>query len=235
MLLEVKNLISAYDGAQICKSISFYIAEGETVTLIGANGAGKTTCLRTISGLKRAESGEIRFLGERIDRSSPQAIVKLGLVQVPEERALFPHMSVIENLTLGAYLRKNKGQINADLDTVFQSFPRLKERRKQVSRTLSGGEQQMLAIAAALMARPRLLLLDEPSSGLSPRMVDEIGEIVRRIKESGTSIFLVEQNAKLALELSDRGYVIEVGKIVLEGNGKDLTTNEIVKKSYLGG
>ena len=235
MLLEVKNLISAYDGAQICKSISFYIAEGETVTLIGANGAGKTTCLRTISGLKRAESGEIRFLGERIDRSSPQAIVKLGLVQVPEERALFPHMSVIENLTLGAYLRKNKERINEDLDTVFQSFPRLKERRKQVSRTLSGGEQQMLAIAAALMARPRLLLLDEPSSGLSPRMVDEIGEIVRRIKESGTSIFLVEQNAKLALELSDRGYVIEVGKIVLEGNGKDLTTNEIVKKSYLGG
>ena len=235
MLLEVKNLISAYDGAQICKNISFHVAEGETVTLIGANGAGKTTCLRTISGLKRAESGEIRFLGERIDRSSPQAIVKLGLVQVPEERALFPHMSVIENLTLGAYLRKNKERINEDLDTVFQSFPRLKERRKQVSRTLSGGEQQMLAIAAALMARPRLLLLDEPSSGLSPRMVDEIGEIVRRIKESGTSIFLVEQNAKLALELSDRGYVIEVGKIVLEGNGKDLTTNEIVKKSYLGG
>ena len=235
MLLEVKNLISAYDGAQICKNISFHVAEGETVTLIGANGAGKTTCLRTISGLKRAESGEIRFLGERIDRSSPQAIVKLGLVQVPEGRALFPHMSVIENLTLGAYLRKNKERINEDLDTVFQSFPRLKERRKQVSRTLSGGEQQMLAIAAALMARPRLLLLDEPSSGLSPRMVDEIGEIVRRIKESGTSIFLVEQNARLALELSDRGYVIEVGKIVLEGNGKDLTTNEIVKKSYLGG
>lgn len=235
MLLEVKDLISAYDGAQICKSISFYIAEGETVTLIGANGAGKTTCLRTISGLKRAESGEIRFLGKRIDRSTPQVIVRLGLIQVPEGRALFPHMSVMENLKLGAYLRKDKEQINTDLAAVFQSFPRLKERRKQIARTLSGGEQQMLAIAAALMSKPKLLLLDEPSSGLSPRMVDEIGQIVRRIKELGTSIFLVEQNARLALELSDRGYVIEVGRIVLEGSGKDLATNEMVRKSYLGG
>ncbi len=235
MLLEVKGLISAYAGAEICKSISFYVAEGETVTLIGANGAGKTTCLRTISGLKRPESGEIRFLGKRIDRLAPQAIVRLGLIQVPEGRALFPHMSVIENLKMGAYLRKDKEQINEDLAAVFQSFPRLKERRKQVARTLSGGEQQMLAIAAALIAKPKLLLLDEPSSGLSPRMVDEIGQIVGRIKESGTSIFLVEQNARLALELSDRGYVIEVGKIVLEGNGKELATNEMVRKSYLGG
>lgn len=235
MLLEVKDLISAYDGAQICKSISFYIAEGETVTLIGANGAGKTTCLRTISGLKKPESGEIRFLGKRIDRLAPQVIVRLGLVQVPEGRALFPHMSVIENLKLGAYLRKDKEQINTDLAAVFQSFPRLDERRKQIARTLSGGEQQMLAIAAALMAKPKLLLLDEPSSGLSPRMVDEIGQIVRRINESGTSIFLVEQNARLALELSDRGYVIEVGRIVLEGSGKELATNEMVREYYLGG
>jgi branched-chain amino acid transport system ATP-binding protein len=235
VLLEVKDLISAYDGAQICKSISFYVAEGETVTLIGANGAGKTTCLRTVSGLKRVQSGEIRFLGRRIDRLPPQAIVRLGLVQVPEGRALFPHMSVIENLKLGAYLRKDKEQINADLETVFQSFPRLNERKKQIARTLSGGEQQMLAIAAALMGKPKLLLLDEPSSGLSPRMVDEIGQIVRRIRESGTSIFLVEQNARLALELSDRGYVIEVGRIVLEGSGKELSTNEMVRKSYLGG
>ncbi len=235
MLLEVKDLVSAYDGAQICKSISFYVAEGETVTLIGANGAGKTTCLRTISGLKRVQSGEIRFLGRRIDRSPPQAIVRLGLVQVPEGRALFPHMSVMENLKLGAYLRKDKAEIDADLAAVFQSFPRLNERRKQIARTLSGGEQQMLAIAAALMAKPKLLLLDEPSSGLSPRMVDEIGEIVRRINQSGTAIFLVEQNARLALELSDRGYVIEVGRIVLEGSGKELATNEMVRKSYLGG
>jgi branched-chain amino acid transport system ATP-binding protein len=235
VLLEVKDLISAYDGAQICKSISFYVAEGETVTLIGANGAGKTTCLRTVSGLKRVQSGEIRFLGRRIDRLPPQAIVRLGLVQVPEGRALFPHMSVMENLKLGAYLRKDKEQINADLETVFQSFPRLNERKKQIARTLSGGEQQMLAIAAALMGKPKLLLLDEPSSGLSPRMVDEIGQIVRRIRESGTSIFLVEQNARLALELSDRGYVIEVGRIVLEGSGGELSTNEMVRKSYLGG
>ncbi len=235
MLLEVKDLISAYDGAEICKSISFRVAEGETVTLIGANGAGKTTCLRTVSGLKRAESGQIRFLGKRIDRLAPQAIVRLGLVQVPEGRALFPHMSVIENLRLGAYLRKDKERIEADLAAVFQSFPRLNERRKQIARTLSGGEQQMLAIAAALMMKPKLLLLDEPSSGLSPRMVDEIGQIVRRIRESGTSIFLVEQNARLALELSDRGYVIEVGRIVLEGSGKELATNEMVRKSYLGG
>lgn len=235
MLLEVKDLISAYDGAQICKSISFNVAEGETVTLIGANGAGKTTCLRTISGLKRAESGEIRFLGKKIDRLAPQLIVRLGLIHVPEERALFPYMSVMENLRLGAYLRKDKDVVEADLGAVFQSFPRLDERRKQIARTMSGGEQQMLAIAAALMAKPKLLLLDEPSSGLSPRMVDEIGQIVRRISESGTSILLVEQNAKLALELADRGYVIEVGKIVLEGNGKELATNAMVRNSYLGG
>jgi branched-chain amino acid transport system ATP-binding protein len=235
VLLEVKDLISAYDGAQICKSVSFHIAEGETVTLIGANGAGKTTCLRTISGLKKAQSGEIWFMEKRIDKLTPQAIVKLGLIQVPEGRALFPHMSVMENLKLGAYLRKNKDQINDDLSAVFQSFPRLKERRKQIARTLSGGEQQMLAIAAALMGKPKLLLLDEPSSGLSPRMVDEIGQIVRRISESGTSIFLVEQNARLALDISDRGYVIEVGRIVLEGQGKELATNEMVRKSYVGG
>ncbi len=155
-------------------------------------------------------------------------------MQVPEGRALFPHMSVIENLKLGAYLRKDKEQINTDLVDVFQSFPRLRERKKQRAGTLSGGEQQMLAIAAALMGRPKLLLLDEPSSGLSPRMVEEIGEIVRRINESGTSIFLVEQNARLALELSDRGYLLEVGSIVLEGKGKELATNEMVRESYLG-
>jgi len=235
VLLEVKDLISSYGGAQICKKISFHIAEGETVALIGANGAGKTTALRTVSGLKRPESGEIRFLEKRIDRLAPQGIVKLGLIQVPEGRALFPYMSVMENLKLGAYLRKDKGAINSELAAVFQSFPRLEERRKQLAGTLSGGEQQMLAIAAALMGRPKLLLLDEPSSGLSPRMVDEIGQIVRRINKSGTSIFLVEQNARLALELSDRGYVIEVGRIVLEGTGKDLATNEMVRKSYLGG
>jgi branched-chain amino acid transport system ATP-binding protein len=235
MLLEVRDLISCYDGAQICKSISFYILEGEIVTLIGANGAGKTTALRTISGLKKPESGVIRFLEKRIDKLAPQEIVKLGLIQVPEGRALFPYMAVMENLKLGAYLRKDKDQINSDLEALFQSFPILEERKKQFAGTLSGGEQQMLAIAVALMGRPKLLLLDEPSSGLSPRMVDEIGQIVKRINKSGTSIFLVEQNARLALELADRGYLLEVGSIVLEGDGKELTKNEIVRKSYLGG
>jgi branched-chain amino acid transport system ATP-binding protein len=235
MLLEVSDLISCYDGAQICKSISFHIFEGEIVTLIGANGAGKTTALRTISGLKKPESGVIRFLEKRIDKLAPQEIVKLGLIQVPEGRALFPYMAVMENLKLGAYLRKDKDQINSDLEALFQSFPILEERKKQFAGTLSGGEQQMLAIAVALMGRPKLLLLDEPSSGLSPRMVDEIGQIVKRINKSGTSIFLVEQNARLALELADRGYLLEVGSIVLEGDGKELAKNEIVRKSYLGG
>lgn len=235
MLLEVRNLVSSYDGAQICKNISFNIFEGEVVTLIGANGAGKTTALRTISGLKRPESGEIRYLEKRIERIAPQEIVKLGLIQVPEGRALFPYMSVIENLKLGAYLRNDKDGINSDLKIVFRSFPILEKRKKQLAGTLSGGEQQMLAIAIALMGRPKLLLLDEPSSGLSPRMVDETGQIVTRINKSGTSIFLVEQNARLALELADRGYVLEVGSIVLEGNAKELSTNEMVRKSYLGG
>jgi len=177
----------------------------------------------------------ILFLEKRIDKLAPQEIVKLGLIQVPEGRALFPYMAVMENLKLGAYLRKDKDQINSDLEALFQSFPILEERKKQLAGTLSGGEQQMLAIAVALMGRPKLLLLDEPSSGLSPRMVDEIGQIVKRINKSGTSIFLVEQNARLALELADRGYLLEVGSIVLEGDGKELTKNEIVRKSYLGG
>jgi branched-chain amino acid transport system ATP-binding protein len=235
MLLDVKDLVSSYDGAQICKKISLHVAEGEIVALIGANGAGKTTALRTVSGLKKPESGEIRFREKRIDGLAPQEIVKLGIFQVPEGRALFPYMSVMQNLKLGAYLRNDKDQINSDLAEVFQSFPRLQERKKQLAGTLSGGEQQMLAIAAALMGNPKLLLLDEPSSGLSPRMVDEIGQIVRRINKSGTSILLVEQNARLALEVADRGYLLEVGSIVLQGYGKDLATNETVKKSYLGG
>lgn len=235
VLLDVRDLVSSYDGAQICKEISLHVAEGEIVALIGANGAGKTTALRTVSGLKKPESGEIRFLEKRIDGLAPQEIVKIGILQVPEGRALFPYMSVMENLKLGAYLRKDKDQINSDLAELFQSFPRLKERKKQLAGTLSGGEQQMLAIAAALMGKPRLLLLDEPSSGLSPRMVDEIGQIVLRINKSGTSILLVEQNARLALEVADRGYLLEVGSIVLEGYGKDLASNEMVKKSYLGG
>ncbi len=234
MLFEIKDLRVRYEGAEVLKGISLELEDGEIVTLIGSNGAGKTTTLRTISGLKTPTAGEIWFEGRRIDQMSPQDVVRIGIIHVPQGRELFPYMSVSENLRLGAFLRKDRNKIKNDLANLLEHFPRLRERSRQQAGTLSGGEQQMLAIACALMGNPRLLLLDEPSSGLSPIMVKEIGKIVSDINQSGTSILLVEQNARLALGLANRGYVLETGEIVLHGKAKELMHSEHVKKAYLG-
>jgi branched-chain amino acid transport system ATP-binding protein len=234
MLFEIKDLKVSYGGAEIVKGISLNLEQGEIVTLIGSNGAGKTTTLRTISGLKSVQGGEIWFDGKRIHGLAPKAIVQIGIIQVPQGRSLFPYMSVSENLRLGAYLRKDRDKINRDLDSLLQHFPRLKERSRQQAGTLSGGEQQMLAIACALMGSPRLLLLDEPSTGLSPIMVKEIGKIIRDINKSGTSILLVEQNARFALGLAHKGYVMETGNIVLEGRAEELINSDHVRRAYLG-
>ena len=235
MLFEIKDLRIHYEGAEALKGISLDVEEGEIVTLIGSNGAGKTTTLRAISGLKSPTAGEIWFEGRRIDQMSPQDVVRLGIIHVPQGRELFPYMSVLENLKLGAFLRRDRGKIKKDLENLLEYFPRLKERSQQQAGTLSGGEQQMLAIACALMGNSRLLLLDEPSSGLSPIMVREIGKIIADINQRGTSILLVEQNARLALRLAHRGYVLETGTIVLHGSAKELLRSEHVKKAYLGG
>lgn len=230
----MSDVVVRYGGAEALKGISLDVAEGEIVTLLGSNGAGKTTTLRTISGLKNAFSGEVRFRDKRIDRVSPQEIVKVGIGHSPQGRALFPYMSVLKNLRLGSFLRRDKGTIDKDLESIFEYFPRLKERKRQLARTLSGGEQQMLSIARALMGRPKLLLLDEPSLGLSPLMVREIGRVILNINQNGTTILLVEQNARLALKLAHRGYVLETGSIALQGKTEDLMQGEIVKKAYLG-
>ncbi len=234
MLLELRDLVVRYGGAEVLKGISLGVGREEIVTLIGSNGAGKTTTLRIVSGLKTAVSGEIWFEGSRIDRLSPQEIVKKGIGHAPQGRALFPYMSVLENLRLGSFLRKDKNIVNKDLEAIFENFPKLKERRQQQARTLSGGEQQMLTIARALMGKPKLLLLDEPSLGLSPLMVREIGRVVVSINQNGTSVLLVEQNAQLALKLAHRGYVLETGTVVLQGKTEDLLQGEIVKRAYLG-
>jgi branched-chain amino acid transport system ATP-binding protein len=234
MLFEIKELRVNYGGAEVLKGISLELEDGEIVTLIGSNGAGKTTTLRTISGLKSPTSGEIWFEGKRIDTMLPQNVVRIGINHVPQGRELFPYMSVSENLRLGAFLRKDSNRINHDLTNLLEHFPKLEERSRQQAGTLSGGEQQMLAIACALMANPRLLLLDEPSSGLAPIMVKEIGEVVSAINQRGTSILLVEQNARLALRLAHRGYVLETGTIVLHGSAKELLRSKHVKKAYLG-
>jgi branched-chain amino acid transport system ATP-binding protein len=234
MLLKIKDLRCHYGGAEVLRGISLEVEEGSIITIIGSNGAGKTTILRTISGLKAPSSGEILFQGERIDRRLPQDIVKRGIVHVPEGRGLFPYMTVLENLKLGAFLQKNRDQIGSDLEKVFNHFPRLQERRGQQAKTLSGGEQQMLAVGRALMSNPSLLLLDEPSLGLSPMNVQEIGRIVRNINERGISVILVEQNARLALGLANRGYVLETGNIVLHGEAEELMHSEHVRKAYLG-
>jgi branched-chain amino acid transport system ATP-binding protein len=235
MLFEIKELRVNYGGAEVLKGISLELEDGEIVTLIGSNGAGKTTTLRTVSGLKSPTSGEIWFEGKRIDTMLPQNVVRIGINHVPQGRELFPYMSVSENLRLGAFLRKDSNRINHDLTNLLEHFPKLEERSRQQAGTLSGGEQQMLAIACALMANPRLLLLDEPSSGLAPIMVKEIGEVVSAINQRGTSILLVEQNARLALRLAHRGYVLETGTIVLHGSAKELLRSKHVKKAYLGG
>jgi branched-chain amino acid transport system ATP-binding protein len=235
MLFEIKNLKVSYGGAEALKGISLEVEEGEIVTLIGSNGAGKTTTLRTISRLTTPTAGEVWFEGKRIDRISPRDVVRLGIIHVPQGRELFPYMSVSENLRLGAFLRKDRNKINNDLTNLQEHFPRLRDRMQQQAGTLSGGEQQMLAIACGLMGNPRLFLLDEPSSGLSPIMVKEISKIISDINQRGTSILLVEQNARLALGLAHRGYVLETGTIVIQGNAKELIRSEHVKKAYLGG
>jgi branched-chain amino acid transport system ATP-binding protein len=234
MLLEVKDLWVYYGGAVALRGLSFGVEEGEIVTLIGSNGAGKTTALRTIMGLKTPASGEIRFEGQGIDGKLPQDIVKKGISLVPEGRDLFPYMTVLENLKLGAYLRKDRDEISSEMEEIFKRFPVLKQRQQQKSRTLSGGEQQILAIARALMGKPKLLLLDEPSLGLSPMAVQEIRNIVRSINQDGVSVILVEQNAKLALGLARRGYVLEMGSIVLQGESGELVNDERVRKAYIG-
>jgi branched-chain amino acid transport system ATP-binding protein len=234
-MLEVKDIKTYYGNIQAIKGISLEISEGEIITLIGANGAGKTTTLMSISGIEPPKSGDILFMGQPLQRLSPNQIVALGISQVPEGRRIFPYLNVMENLDMGAFLRNDTSEIQKDLEYVFDLFPILAERRHQSGGTLSGGEQQMLAVARALMARPRLLLLDEPSLGLAPLIVKQIFKIIRKInKENNTTIFLVEQNANLALQVAHRGYVMENGRITLSDTSQNLLANEDVKKAYLG-
>jgi len=232
--LELRDVHTYYGSIQALKGISLDVREGEIVTLLGANGAGKTTTLRSINGLNRPRQGSIRFQGRDITGTAPHEIVKRGIAQSPEGRRLFPRMTVVENLEMGAFQRKDRSGIREDMDRVFDLFPRLQERRNQKAGTMSGGEQQMCAIGRALMARPKLLLLDEPSLGLAPIFVERIFEIVSTINEQGTSILLVEQNALMALDHAHRGYVMETGKIVLADDAAALKTNEQVRKTYLG-
>jgi len=234
MLLELDNVKTYYGNIRALKGISIEVNEGEIVCLIGGNGAGKSTTLMTISGVLTPEEGDVVYQGQSIVSLRPDNIVQMGICQVPEGRMIFPLLTVMENLDLGAYLRKDKDGIKADIERVFGLFPILRERLKQAGGTLSGGEQQMLAIGRALMARPKLLLLDEPSLGLAPILIDTIFEIIRQINDQGTTILLVEQNAQLALQFSHRGYVLETGEITLADTSEALRTNEQVKKAYLG-
>ncbi len=234
-MLRLQNIHTYYGNIQALKDVTIDIEEGEIVTLIGANGAGKTTTLMSICGITPPRKGEIAFKGSHIHKLKPEEIVKLGICQVPEGRRIFPDMTIVENLEMGAFLRNDKAAIKSDLDMVFDLFPILEQRRSQLGGTLSGGEQQMLAISRALMARPRLLLLDEPSLGLAPLIIQQIFEIIKKInKENGTTIFLVEQNANQALKLADRGYVMENGRITLVDKASDLLANDEVRKAYLG-
>lgn len=234
-MLEVKNLHVSYGMIDAVKGIDFQVNDGEIVSLIGANGAGKTTTMHTLSGLLKAKEGTILLDGKDLTKVKANKIVGMGLVQVPEGRRVFTQMSVEENLQLGAYLRHDKSEIAKDFRHVYELFPRLEERKKQLAGTLSGGEQQMLAMARALMSKPKVLLLDEPSMGLSPLLVKEIFAIIKDINKAGTTIFVVEQNAKMALEIADHAYVMETGKIVLSGTGKELAASSEVQKAYLGG
>ena len=234
-MLKVENINVYYGAIHALKGISVEVKEGEIVTLIGANGAGKSTILRTISGLLRTKTGNVLFEGNSVAAMAPEEIVKKGISQVPEGRRIFANMSVEENLELGAYIRSDKPGIRKDIDKVFERFPRLGERRKQIAGTLSGGEQQMLAIGRGLMSQPRLLLLDEPSMGLAPLLVKEIFSIFKEINASGTTILLVEQNANMALSIAHQAYVLETGRITLSGSAKELMESEEVRKAYLGG
>ena len=233
-MLKVDNINVYYGAIHAIKGISFHVEEGEVVTLIGANGAGKSTTLQTISGLLRSRTGSVEFMGENISRLPPHKILERGLAQVPEGRRIFLQMTVMENLEMGAYTRRDGSQA-AELEKLFDQFPRLAERRKQIAGTLSGGEQQMLAIGRALMSQPKLLMLDEPSMGLAPILVEQIFDIIRRLHEKGTTILLVEQNAQMALSVADRAYVLETGSISLSGTGAELLESDEVRKAYLGG
>ena len=234
-MLKINDVNVYYGNIQALKGVSMNIHEGEIVTLVGANGAGKSTLLKTISGLLKPKQGNILFEEKVINGKAAQAIVKRGISHVPEGRRVFANMTVEENLQLGAFLRKNKAAIKQEMENVYQLFPRLFERKKQLSGTLSGGEQQMLAMGRALMANPKLLLLDEPSMGLAPLLVKQIFHIIEKINKTGTTILLVEQNANLALSIADRAYVVETGRIVLSGRASDLIASEEIKMAYLGG
>ena len=234
MMLKAEDLNVYYGPIHAVKGVSFEVREGEIVTLIGANGAGKSTTLKTLSGLMRSRGGKIEFMDKSIASTAPHKIVELGLAQVPEGRRIFTRMTVEENLDMGAFIKKN-ANVEADKERVFEQFPRLKERRKQVAGTLSGGEQQMLAMGRALMSDPKLLMLDEPSMGLAPILVEQVFDIITELHKAGTTILLVEQNAEMALSIADRAYVMETGRITLSGTGEELAASEEVQKAYLGG
>ncbi len=233
-MLEINDLEVHYGVIKAIKGVSFKVDEGEVIALIGANGAGKTTILHTITGLLKPTAGSVIFNGHDITRSAAHSIVRMGMAHVPEGRRVFSNLTVLQNLKLGAYTRKDKNEIESNLEMVFGRFPRLKERQNQISGTLSGGEQQMLAMGRALMSNPRIILMDEPSMGLSPIFVNEIFDIIKAVKADGTTVLLVEQNAKKALSIADRGYVLETGNIVLTGPAKELLNNDDIKKAYLG-
>ncbi len=233
-MLSIENLEVSYGMIRAIKGISFEVNQGEIVTLIGANGAGKTTILHTITGLVAARAGSIQFEGKELTKTPPHKIVAMGMAHVPEGRRVFSQLSVAKNLQLGAYTRKDKDGIQKDLEMVYSRFPRLEERKNQIAGTLSGGEQQMLAMGRALMSHPKIILMDEPSMGLSPILVSEIFDIIKSINETGTTVLLVEQNAKKALSIAHRGYVLETGKIVLSGPAQELMDNDSIKKAYLG-
>ena len=233
MMLELQDLQVSYGGIRALKGVSIQVGEGEIVSLIGANGAGKSTTLRAISGLERAQSGKILYNGEDITGKPSKYMVQQGLILVPEGRLIFPDMTVLENLKIGAYLRRDR-DVEADIKHVYKLFPRLKERAWQMAGTLSGGEQQMLAVGRALMSKPKLLMMDEPSLGLAPLVVKDIFSIIRTIRDSGVTVLLIEQNANAALKIADRGYVLETGRITLEGSGRELLSDPAVRSAYLG-
>jgi branched-chain amino acid transport system ATP-binding protein len=234
-MLRLNEVDTFYGPSQVLNKVSLEVNKGEIVCLLGANAAGKTTTMKTIFGLVRPRKGTIEFEGQLIDRKLPGDIVRLGMALVPEARRIFPRMTVLENLEMGAFIRNNRREIQQDIDHVCQIFPRIKERLKQVAGTMSGGEQQMLAMGRALMSRPRMICMDEPSMGLSPILVETVFDTVKRIRGEGVTIFLVEQNASMALSLADRGYVLQTGKIVLSDTAANLLTNDLVRQAYLGG